>query len=481
MKLSLTLVLLLPALASLAQTTLTNDGASLTVQPGAVLYIDGTVQNKAGGTLTNAGTMQLTGDLLNAGMLASTGTLLFSGVQDQTFTPGSPSAVTLANLTLANTGTAGANRLFLAGDLTVGSLLTLTKGLVRTQGLGTGAPLYTLNLPSGGQVQGEGAGQYVQGRLAVTRASVNGGTGSVDFTNGLVLNSSGQDLGSVTATRTAGLQQAGVSYGTNVGGTNKGIDRVWQVVASQPLSPTTPASTTVSWVSDDDNGLNLTTPVQLWRTDQASGPWAAQGTPASASARSFTANVTQLGVLTVSNTSAPLPVELVSFTAQAQGTNALLRWATASEKNNDHFEVEASADGRTFQRVGQVAGHGSSTQAQDYQFVDPAIAHYAASLVYYRLRQVDLDGTARYAPVRTVAVPTVAGLALFPNPTTQATTLTGAAPGAPVTVLDAVGRLVLNAQTDGTGSAALVLPAGLAKGVYLVRVGAKALRLTLAD
>ena len=79
------------------------------------------------------------------------GALLFSGAQDQTLTPGLASTVSLTNLTLRNVGAAGANQLFLAGDLTVGSLLPLTKGLVRTQGPGSGAPLYTLSLPAGGR------------------------------------------------------------------------------------------------------------------------------------------------------------------------------------------------------------------------------------------------------------------------------------------------------------------------------------------
>jgi len=464
---------------ALAQTTLTNDGATLTVTSGATLYVAGTVQNNATGMLTNAGTLRLTGDLTNAGTLASGGTLLFSGSTDQTLTPG---PATVANLTLANTGAVGNNRLLLAQDLTVSNLLTLTQGLVRTQL--AGGPLRTLSLPSGGTVQGEGPGQYVQGRLQVARAAVNASTGSVDFANGFVLNPNGQDLGAVTVTRTAGLQTAGVSYGTNVGGTTRGIDRVWQVTqvsSANPVNAATPASVTVSWVSDDDNGFNPTTPAQLWRADQASGPWAMQGAAASASARSFTANVTQLGVLTVSNTSQPLPVQLVRFTAEAQGANALLRWATASELHNDRFEVEASADGQTFRPIGTVPGAGTSSQAHSYQFVDPAIAHYAASPVYYRLRQVDTDGTASYSPVRAVAVAQLAGLALFPNPATQAATLTGAVPGTPVTVLDAVGRLVLSVPADSTGTATLVLPAGLAVGVYVVRAGQQALRLTVAN
>jgi hypothetical protein len=78
-----------------------------------------------------------------------------------------------------------------------------------------------------------------------------------------------------------------------------------------------------------------------------------------------------------------------------------------------------------------------------------------------------------------VTVSGTGGLALFPNPTTGAATLLGAQPGTGVTVFDAVGRQVLAATADATGTAALVLPAGLATGVYVVRTGSKALRLTV--
>jgi hypothetical protein len=478
MKQSATLALLLLALGPVAaQTLTTTSGTTLTVTNGAVLYVAGSVQNAASSTLTNAGTVRLTGDLVNAGTLASTGELLFNGAQDQTFTPGT--AATISNLTLNNTG-AAANRLFLAGDLTVGSLLTLTKGLVRTQGLGANAPLYTLRLASGGQVQGEAAGQYVLGRLQVARDAVNANTAAVDFTNGLVLNPNGQDLGAVTVTRTAGLQQAGVSYGQNVGGTSQGIDRVWQVVASKPPSPTAPTSVTLSWVSDDDHGFNPAAPAQLWRADQATGPWVPQGAPTSASARSFTANTTQLGTLTVSNTSQPLPVTLVAFTAQAQGPDGLLRWTTASELRNDYFVVESGVDGVAFQALGKVAGHGTSAQAHDYQQLDRSLARYGVSTVYYRLRQVDLDGTATYSPVRTLAVGQTTGwlAQVYPNPSaaTAALTLllrTGQAGPATLTLTDVLGRQLGQQQLSlpqGESSWPLAGSAQLATGVYLLRV-----------
>jgi hypothetical protein len=482
MKITSTLALLLPALTGLAQTTLTNDGATLTVTSGATLYVAGSVQNNATGTLSNAGTVQLTGDLTNTGTLASPGTLYFNGSTDQTLTPGT---ATVANLTLDNAGNANANRLFLTQDLTVSTLLTLKQGLVRT--LASDGTLRTLSLPTEASVVGEQAGRYVQGRLAVTRTL--SGTGSVDFTNGFVLNPNGQTLGAVTVTRTAGLKQAGVSYGTNLASTTKGIDRVWQVVQASSGGPAvttvttaTPASVTVSWVSDDDNGFDPNTSAQLWRADQASGPWVAQDAAGLASARSFTANTTQLGVLTISNASQPLPVQLVAFTAQRVGPDGLLSWRTAAELNNAYFQVESSVDGTTFQPLpGRVAGAGTSTLAHDYAATDKNLARYGAPLVYYRLRQVDANGASAYSPVRTVQVPQVAGLALFPNPTRAAATLTGATPGAAVQVFDAVGRLVVATQADAAGAAALRLPDHAARGVYVVRTGTQALRLSVAD
>ena len=455
-----------------AQTLIATGGATVTVQSGAALYVEGGVQNASGATLTNAGTLQVTGDLTNAGTLASPGTLLFSGTADQTFAPG---AASVGSLTLANTGAAGANRLLLTQDLSVNTLLTLTRGLVRTQA--PGGTLATLSLPDGASLTGEQSGRYVQGRLAATRGSVGGSAPAV-FPNGFTLNPNGQTLGTVTVTRTAGLQTAGLSYGTNVGGTTKGIDRVWQVGAEQ--APTAPLAVTLSWVADDDNGFNPTTPAQLWRADQPSGPWAAQGAAGSASARSFTANATQLGALTVSNSSQPLPVQLISFTAEALGPDGLLRWQTASELKNDRFEIESSVDGRAYQRLGQVAGHGTSTLAHSYQFVDKNLARYAAGQVYYRLRQVDTDGASAYSPVRTLAVPLAAGLLVqaYPNPSAPAGEVTLAirtdqAGTATLSLTDVLGRQLGQQQVVLPAGASTVPLAGaseLVTGVYLLRV-----------
>ncbi|MGI4884001.1 MAG: T9SS type A sorting domain-containing protein [Janthinobacterium lividum] len=471
MKQLLRIALALAPLTGFAQ-GLTNNGTTITVGAGATLYVAGGVLNQAGSTLVNAGTTQLTGDLTNAGTLNSGGLLLFSGSANQTFAPGT--APTVARLTFDNARASGQNTLSISADLTVGTALTLLNGLVRL------APSATLTLPEGATLTGEAPGRYVQGQVRAVRNAVSGST-AVAFPNSATLNPNGQNLGTVTITRTAGLQTAGVSYGTNLAGTTQGIDRIWTVAATgtQPTAAT-PVTVALSWLADDDNGFAPGATSQFWRAASAAGPWAKMGAPGSAAGRSFAADITELGALTISNSAVPLPVELTRFTAEPLGEDALVRWATASEKNNDHFEVEASADGQVFNHIGQVAGQGSTTQPHEYQFTDKNISHYAAEPVYYRLRQVDADGTATYSPVRAVWVSGSAEFMaqLYPNPSHSSEVPTvlvrTRAPGSVRWELaDPLGRTLLRQAVEvpvGTTPLSLTVASALRSGVYLLKI-----------
>ena len=192
----------------------------------------------------------------------------------------------------------------------------------------------------------------------------------------------------------------------------------------------------------------------------------------------FTAEVTvadHFSEFYLTGASTPLPVQLSSFVAQPAGPAAVqLAWTTAQELNSATFAVERSPDGRVFTAIGTVAAAGRSTSRRTYQLTDVAAP---SGTSYYRLRQVDTDGSFAYSEVRVVQL-TGAGLTLYPNPAAgRAATLTGAAPGQPVHVLDALGRPVLTTGADATGAALLRLPAGWPAGVYLVRAGQQALRL----
>jgi bifunctional ADP-heptose synthase (sugar kinase/adenylyltransferase) len=87
-----------------------------------------------------------------------------------------------------------------------------------------------------------------------------------------------------------------------------------------------------------------------------------------------------------------LPVSWISFTANANGMDAVLNWATATETNNKGFEVERSLDGSIFKTIGFVEGRINSGSVKNYRFTDNrALEMFAGASVYYRLKQVDLD------------------------------------------------------------------------------------------
>lgn len=174
----------------------------------------------------------------------------------------------------------------------------------------------------------------------------------------------------------------------------------------------------------------------------------------------------------------PLPVELTAFTATPIPEAVRLAWTTASEKNSQSFDVERSTDGTGFVRIGTVAAAGSSSSARSYGLTDAALP--AAATLYYRLRQADTDGKFSYSVVRTVARPASTGaLAVFPNPSRNVATLTGAAPATLVRVFDAAGHAVFSTTTDAQGRAAVLPPTGLAAGVYIVRSGNRSTRLVV--
>lgn len=124
----------------------------------------------------------------------------------------------------------------------------------------------------------------------------------------------------------------------------------------------------------------------------------------------------------------PLPVSLTRFGAVQQGTGVALSWATATELHNAGFEVQRSANGEAFTTLAQVAGAGTTQAGHTYSYFDVAPLRTTS---YYRLKQLDLDGTATYGPVATVQAAAVASVYAYPNPTTNRATLEWAAPARP--------------------------------------------------
>ncbi|MBX0290894.1 T9SS type A sorting domain-containing protein [Hymenobacter sp. HSC-4F20] len=91
------------------------------------------------------------------------------------------------------------------------------------------------------------------------------------------------------------------------------------------------------------------------------------------------------------------------------------------EKNNAYFEVQRSPDGKTFATIGRVAGRGTTAAGSIYSFTD--LAPLPAQ-TYYRLRQVDTDGTEAFSSVEPVAgLELQENMAVYPNPSAGTITL----------------------------------------------------------
>ncbi len=110
-----------------------------------------------------------------------------------------------------------------------------------------------------------------------------------------------------------------------------------------------------------------------------------------------------------------IPIEWLSFSGEKVKNRVNLTWSTASEHNNKGFDVERSADGKTFETVGFVKGQGSSAATQHYDFADTP-PQYNGDIVYYRLKQTDTDGAFSYSKTLSFIRDAAADWFVFPNP-----------------------------------------------------------------
>jgi hypothetical protein len=108
-----------------------------------------------------------------------------------------------------------------------------------------------------------------------------------------------------------------------------------------------------------------------------------------------------------------LPVELTNLSALVTYAGNTIKWTTASELASDYFVIQRSEDGNLFTEIGTVDANGNSSAQNDYDFLD---RDFGSTLVYYRIKMVDLDGTEKLSPIVSANRETDKIL-IYPNPT----------------------------------------------------------------
>ncbi len=189
--------------------------------------------------------------------------------------------------------------------------------------------------------------------------------------------------------------------------------------------------------------------------------------------RACTWNDTTSGTIQCS----PIPVTWLSFKGQLRSNDAHLTWATASEQDSKEFIVERSLNGTAFTAIGTVPAAGNSSDVRHYQYTDRNAASLNTKQLYYRLKQVDIDGTFSYSSIVSISVKPNSSETLitaFPNPFTESITLQLSEPASGSTdrveLYSSQGSLVFQkilSPADGNNVLLNNLPR-LPKGIYLL-------------
>ena len=173
-----------------------------------------------------------------------------------------------------------------------------------------------------------------------------------------------------------------------------------------------------------------------------------------------------------------IPVELTSFTALANNKEVTLSWSTATELNNQGFEIQRSLLGNEFFTVGFVNGHGTTTEQHNYSYADRNLddGNY-----YYRLKQVDYDGSYEYSDVVEVEFRAFNSFLLeqnYPNPFNPTTTIGFGIQNksnVKITILNAIGEEVaelLNEEKESGYHKVEFSAVNLPSGVYFYQLRA---------
>lgn len=421
-----------------SQTTMQITGGELVQVGGTLVVKDAKLVNN--GTLTSSdGAITITGTTTDANSsLSGTGT------------------TNLYDLTINKSS----NNVEMDKDITVNNTLTLTSGLLNIK-------TSNLTIAPGGSTTGASNASYVQtsstGTLiqTVENTDITFPVGKASYTPATLNNAGVSDVFSL---RVNDEVRTDDTSGDIVASNN--VDLTWYV--NETTEGGSDVTLTLQWnPSDELTGFDRT---NCFVSHYDGADWSDGVSDVASGADPYSrslSNVTDFSPFTVTSDINVLPVELLAFTAKKQGKNALLEWVTATEINNDYFDVEWSRDGERFEYLGTVRGAGNTTEEQRYDLLhhDPEVG-----LNYYRLKQVDFDGTFQYSDVRVLRFTedNLITRTVDPNPADDYLIIYSDIDNENYMIFDNTGKLV---QKNRIPSSRQVDVSHLPPGSYYIKVG----------
>ncbi len=396
-----------------------------------------------------------TGATLNTNVATDTASqihtrLNFTGTSTQTIT--NTGTIELSNVHVKN----AANLIIASGNFIATDSLIFDNGHIRLQGaaditLGSStSPGVELGAGSSKYVSTESAGSYIKTQLANSTAYTFPIGTSLTSYNPITLNYTG----------TIDDFSARVEVGVNPTTSHdlEFVNRTWNI--SESVAGGTTASLTLQWDASHENSSFVRTTSNIFH--YKSGAWAAETFLARAGVGPYTCSdngITSFSPFIVGNNTVVLPVKLLSFKAQTVGKVVKLNWTTASEINNDYFDVEKSADGIFFNSISTQKGAGNSTTQNNYKSFDLTPNN---GTNYYRLKQVDFNGESSYSSIIAVQFLEEKEPVLIQN--NNSINIKNNFNNVTVYLYDISGRLMLktNKSTINTNK--------LSKGIYTLRI-----------
>ena len=169
---------------------------------------------------------------------------------------------------------------------------------------------------------------------------------------------------------------------------------------------------------------------------------------------------------TIDATASPLPVELLSFEATKIKRTVELNWKTATEINNDYFEIQHSENTKDWELIGIVDGNGNSNEIISYNFTHQNPNN---GVNYYRLKQVDFDGKFSFSQIKSVTIGNTKHIEIYPNPSNGLIHITNITSNSKIELLDMNSR-VINIDVQYNDGEAILNLDRLPKSIYFIRV-----------